>query len=244
MKRCSKCGLEKPTESFYTGQRWCRTCALIHQRAERDGRRAGQIPLRSLTEKPCFRCAQVKGRAAFNKNMARADGLDHLCRTCRQRRQARYTKGTRVPTDFARIPAEVLAYAAGFIDGEGSFRLFKGRGALVTSLSVSNTNLPVLTWLQEKFGGSIHNHRAATSIWKKCWVWRCSTLRTRGLAKALLPFLRVKRRHAELIIAFYAAIQAYKEQHPGGLQMENLKNPLRHIADELRALNRRGPPPP
>lgn len=51
----------------------------------------------------------------------------------------------------------------------------------------------------------------------------------------------IKRRHAELLLAFYSAIPASREFGAAALTMETMSPEMRALVDELRLLNRRGP---
>lgn len=57
------------------------------------------------------------------------------------------------------IEKEKLAYLAGFIDGEGSFIVSKHNNKDILYnfvLKVGNTDLKVLNWIQQNFGGKLN----------------------------------------------------------------------------------------
>lgn len=98
-----------------------------------------------------------------------------------------------VPLIF-QLPAAEAAYAAGIVDGEGCIIIARHRGRTTPTVSVSNTNRPLLEWLRERFGGSIHRVRRLERHHKPRWYWSCAGItRTLGLAEALLPYMIVKR---------------------------------------------------
>lgn len=255
---CSRCR-ERPARPT---QRWCAECSRDYQRLRNEARRAGRVPIKTPTEKPCYQCKRVLPARAFNKNMAKADGLDHVCRTCRSSRWHTYAGPTRhrvaKPKAWASRPFERKralpslahlseadrAYIAGVIDGEGYVAIHGIDDSASVWIFVGNTNFDLLDWLKAKLGGYLALARAATERHKECRRWHASALRARAILEAVAPFLIVKRRHAELIRAFYEAVPAYKEAHPGRLRPGHLHEPLRSILAELRWLNRRGPRKP
>lgn len=44
----------------------------------------------SSLEKQCFQCKQILSVKMFNKNKSKIDGLEHVCRSCRADRRAKY----------------------------------------------------------------------------------------------------------------------------------------------------------
>lgn len=113
------------------------------------------------------------------------------------------------------------AYLAGILDGEGCISASKP--PIHISVQVSNTDLPLLEWLAENFGGSITLKKQPG---KTAYVWQRKARSTKPLLEAALPYLRVKRKQAVLALNFVATyngspVMAEREQ----------------IADELRELN-------
>ena len=137
----------------------------------------------------------------------------------------------------------VAGYVAGLIDGEGSIIIKPvTQKQLVSLCYVTNTHRGVLDWLTTTLGmGNVVVSHHPTPSARICYRWCASGRNVRQLLQAVAPFLIIKRRHAELLLAFYGQRQAYKERHPGALRPETLKEPLLSIYSKLRALNRRGP---
>lgn len=109
-----------------------------------------------------------------------------------------------------------LAWAAGFIDGEGCIALchhnqvIKGKSyeSYPLRLSVSNTDLRCLERLKGMFGGSINRaNRAARPHHKPCWSWYCQAAKAENALIALLPYLFSKKEQAELGITSRKYIQ-------------------------------------
>lgn len=143
----------------------------------------------------------------------------------------------------------LVAWAAGFIDGEGTICISKGRPSkngvsprynLV--VQAGGTRLEPLLRLQSLFGGSIHNHSSgAKEGWKPYFIWYISTLKAVSCLKRILPYLTIKGEQVSL-----------------GLELQQLKVIRTHskkvaltateleareaLYQKLRVLNERGKP--
>lgn len=101
-----------------------------------------------------------------------------------------------------------IEYLAGFMDGEGCISLIQN-GRKRTSLSVrvtlTNTNVIVLTELHKEFGGTLSNgfRQKQRPLWKTRFhlIWYCEKAAT--LLRRLQPFLIVKRPQVELALAYH-----------------------------------------
>ena len=111
----------------------------------------------------------------------------------------------------------ILAYAAGFFDGEGTIGINaqkpnekNGRTLTMYSLKIDirNTNKEVLVWFKKNFNGnikyySIEQLRGSTyNSGKPQWRWNISSNQAKDFLEAILPYLIVKRKQAELAITF------------------------------------------
>ena len=137
--------------------------------------------------------------------------------------------------DPTKTPTELVkAYLAGFVDGEGCFTISvynppSDRGAAAgrwdCRLSVYNSNLDILRHFQEYFGGFIQvrdrsnggerNWRAAGQI-----VWTGKLFAV--VAKAILPYLVVKKEQAELVLAVQSTRLEAKDGRKNGVSQEVL----------------------
>lgn len=106
-----------------------------------------------------------------------------------------------------------LCYLAGFVDGEGCFfiGLFKTKSAATgninenyhTLLKISNNNYEVLEWIKERFGGSIDKRNKKQKLRDKEFITYSLEFSGNSLTditKLLLPHLKIKKRHAEVMI--------------------------------------------
>jgi hypothetical protein len=93
------------------------------------------------------------------------------------------------------------AYLAGIVDGEGSIRVRYAKdvgpnGVFRCELTVSNTNMDLISMLIHKYGGSI------AAVNPTCRQWRMTGQKALPILKSILPYLIVKRRHCELAIEY------------------------------------------
>uniref|UniRef100_A0A6H2A3W2 Putative HNH homing endonuclease n=1 Tax=viral metagenome TaxID=1070528 RepID=A0A6H2A3W2_9ZZZZ len=127
---------------------------------------------------------------------------------------------------------EILAYAAGIVDGEGCISIGgKSLGAgkprrLIMLLSVVNTNEWLIRWLKMQFGGNIRSNKPTNPRAKLKWIWRVESKKASEIIKLIMPYLQIKRPQAELAIEF----QSRKKYRGGTLAM-------RCLTDDEHALN-------
>ena len=136
-------------------------------------------------------------------------------------------------------------YIAGIIDGEGCITAYKyrsrGREYIKGTIVVTNSNHIIPKTLMEWIGvGTLVEHskkRHQKLGWKLQLAWKVdSTKNSAKILKELLPYLRAKRRQAELIIEL-AEIQSRSNPRINGRY--NLKR-QEEIVREIRELNKRG----
>lgn len=113
---------------------------------------------------------------------------------------------------------ETLAYAAGFIDGEGHIGIGKSwpKPNRIAShdlrLSATNTHKGVCTWLQLQFGGTVYRKKRQSERWRPCWLWAIrGNERVPKVLSALRPWLKVKSTQAWLALEY----SAQRKDHRG-----------------------------
>ena len=112
-----------------------------------------------------------------------------------------------------KIPREKikLAYLAGLFDGGGCLRINKEKRVEIT---ITNTDLEVISWIKEEFGGRITTQDRKEYGWKICY--KVEIKKTKDVFKllnALLPYLITKRKKAEkLIIRATEIIKRYENK--------------------------------
>lgn len=97
-------------------------------------------------------------------------------------------------------------YIAGFFDGEGSvsiaFRQPQGgwrvSPSYVLQVAIAQIDPRPLIAIQERYGGRIYH----SGVGRRTWAWNVSARKARPFLEAVLPYLIVKRRDAEIGLAF------------------------------------------
>lgn len=93
----------------------------------------------------------------------------------------------------------MLAWAAGFIDGEGCVSILTDRKNYACLIDVGQVNKHPLTILAGLFGGTV---RHCPSKYGGHWAWRVYGPKASIAAQRLLPYLIGKKRQAEILIEF------------------------------------------
>ena len=117
-----------------------------------------------------------------------------------------------------------LAWAAGFIDGDG-FITIQNRKSVVNGKTYSGTYLrvgacqakqDVLLELQSLFGGSIRIKNSGPNREgynrKQQWVWTLSTEQASECLKQIIPFMIHKKEVALLALSFQETMSTNKQQ--------------------------------
>jgi hypothetical protein len=115
-----------------------------------------------------------------------------------------------------------LAWAAGFIDGEGCIRVDKyySRTSVnpshALSLSVSNTNREILKWFKNFFGmGHISKNGKNPLSKRNSYQWRVYSDDAAKVLTGVLPYLREKKEQADYALDFIVLFNMTKS--PGKL---------------------------
>jgi hypothetical protein len=102
-----------------------------------------------------------------------------------------------------------LAYLAGAIDADGHItvqRSLRKQGKRYThsptyylpKIGYTSTDEVVPILLSQTFGGSIYQHRPRNPSHRLVYNWSITTAASGGVARLLIPYLRQKRKQAEL----------------------------------------------
>jgi len=126
-------------------------------------------------------------------------------------------------------------YLAALIDGEGCLSIGAGRrkkwGVVNYNpvISIANTNLEVIQWLEDNFGHKSYNQKPQTPRSKPSKSWRI--LSKKGievLLLAVLPYLIIKRKQAITLLDF---VRLPRDENPEVRKM---------FWEKMRVLNERG----
>lgn len=136
------------------------------------------------------------------------------------------------------------AYWAGFLDGEGSFGLYKHKAKtpagfiLAPTVQAANTRLEIMQELKAAFGGYITLHKANPKLNRKpLYNWRLTSRRAMEVVKTVLPYLKLKTPQAELLLE---AGDILRKRHENGHKSVPYPDRMWSIKNELGILNHRG----
>jgi hypothetical protein len=98
-----------------------------------------------------------------------------------------------------------FSYLAGFVDGEGQISIIcrkrqgAGKDVFLPIICVVNTNKNSLIPFVNLFGGKIQYKKHNNIKWKDCYRWDYRGQRVLNVLIELLPYLKVKKRQAEIV---------------------------------------------
>lgn len=114
-----------------------------------------------------------------------------------------------------------LAWAAGFLDGEGCFTLLRRKGAQFHAVTAEihvgavQVKREPLDFLVELLGGRV-TRLGTTKGGNEIWQWRITNAPDmRRVLPLLLPYFRQKKREAEICLAFAGTVR-YRGRRPAG----------------------------
>jgi hypothetical protein len=91
-----------------------------------------------------------------------------------------------------------LQWLAGFLDAESCLSV-KGTSICVR---VSNTHLPTLKAIQDRWGGSVLPHGGEEQGWRRSFVWSVHGKEAQTLLETVSGSLREKRLQAEMLLEY------------------------------------------
>lgn len=95
-----------------------------------------------------------------------------------------------------------LAYLAGLLDGEGCITASPNGSYYWLGVRISNTDLGLADWLQTTLGGTV-NVWQPSGRRRRVFNWLLSGQRAADFLEQVSPYLIIKRRQAELWLAFW-----------------------------------------
>ncbi len=129
-----------------------------------------------------------------------------------------------------------LAWAAGFIDGEGCIGIWKrkDRPSYRFHIQVENTDFRPLNKLCSMFGGSVWTSKRVKKF-KTLYGWKIEGQKAAQVLNLVFPYLIVKKEQAEVAIEYanYRWSSEYK-RGPGQEQQNS------EFSDALKLLKRQG----
>jgi len=134
---------------------------------------------------------------------------------------------------------EILAYAAGIIDGEGwvgirrSGKHDSGTIRYTMAVVVGNTDRRMLNFMKKYFGGSISKRKTVGNR-QPAGAWEVASNKAADFLKLILEFLIVKKAQAESAIKFQG------KGRPMRKATEIERQQINYYVLSLRKLNKRG----
>jgi hypothetical protein len=115
------------------------------------------------------------------------------------------------------------SYISGLIDGEGSIFMEKNEKRYNIIINCSNTNKKIIYWLYSIFGGHVYTRKSKGNH-KESYIWRIRKEASTNFLNQISPYLRVKKKQANLVYEFLTSDNKNKEL----------------IYHEIKKLNHRG----
>lgn len=140
-----------------------------------------------------------------------------------------------------KYPTAALAYFAGIVDGEGSIftNITKSKDGrrvnYALRLRVVNTDLAMLEWIVNTFGGYI-NHRKITANQLQVHTWDMKSSLLSTLLTRILPYLISKRKQAEIAIRFAKATKPEKIELRAALITLNGRKASKRVVHPLEGV--------
>lgn len=129
------------------------------------------------------------------------------------------------------------AYTAGIIDGEGCIRM--QRTTLGLDVSVGNTDMELLNWLQTHWGGKIYPNRyKRLDNAKPFFHWRLCSKLAFVLLEAIEPYMVIKRKRAIKALELRDLHNKQNNYIPG--YNAEMRQRRQQIFESLREMNQRG----
>ena len=107
----------------------------------------------------------------------------------------------------------VLAYAAGFLDGEGCIEIrprdqsSRKKGQFYLRITIAGIHEPTIRWIKDTFGGHVNYRPSQNKKWKPVWAWVASSHEAKIFLEQLLPYIKIKKPQALLAIELASRIQ-------------------------------------
>lgn len=132
-----------------------------------------------------------------------------------------------------------LAQMATFLDSEGSIVISnRGDGSYSIRIQVSNTDIRLMMWLKERFGGGFSAVRAANARCKPSFIWGTNCRKAATVLQQCLPYFILKREQAEVALAYQALLEMGRNQQRPLSEVDvQAREGLR---TQMRILNKRG----
>ena len=141
---------------------------------------------------------------------------------------------------------EEVAYVAGVVDSDGCIRIGRrlaaghrraGPGDYIEVVQVRQIEPHALTLARDLFGGQLghrapHDHRLGP---QPAWTWILEGSAAAEALEVLLPYLRIRRAHAENVLELRRIAAAPGRDAAGRLELLYQRSKLMNATDHLAA---------
>lgn len=164
----------------------------------------------------------------------------------------------RLPAFGWYCPSQIdWARMAAYIDGEGSILINPRRGRIGSGsgkysslfstfylkVTVSNTDVRLLIWIEDTFGGSYKDTNSKNYYegknWKRSYHWSASSGRAAWILYNCLPYFVIKKEQAEIGIQLQGSVSKTK-RGPGKRLPDDLVEERRELKHKLLVMKARG----
>jgi Txe/YoeB family toxin of Txe-Axe toxin-antitoxin module len=135
------------------------------------------------------------------------------------------------------------SYLAGYLDGEGYFGIYIVREKhYISCIKAVSVNREVIEWLKNSFGGYFHERKFKNDNWKNAYCWTLTDKRVVPFLKKIIPYLKIKRKQAEVILKREKLKEKLKNMgaRKGMVYPEAILKDIKECYLEIKKLNKRG----
>lgn len=130
-----------------------------------------------------------------------------------------------------------IAYLAGIFDWEGTLSVNKDKYGYHVYTGIVNTNRALVDWLVARLGAKAYKKKDKPRG-RQTWSVRFGHGRAYGLLRLMLPYLIIKKRHAELFLAY--AESRMNDRIGTPVSKEQLGYPLKNQSATYQGREARG----
>ena len=187
-----------------------------------------------MESKKCCRCdLDLPITDFYRKGIS---GRMSFCKKCDAKRQGRELKSKPI----VQFTVEQLSYLGGLVDGEGHIGMaarkrktgkYVDNGLVHVRMVIGITAIEIFE-IKEWFGiGKIYTSKPKNKKHKTRFDWTIRSNEIKMLLPQLIPFLRIKKKQAELLMEYYSVPRT---------KDENYRSKVKEIYKQIKALNTRG----